>query len=296
MQLDINRARQGIREHRHAARPKTLVSAGSLDDEDKQKLMDHPASAIIELNGLAPGQKLQDLLFPWQGPGIDPNVYETKTALDDVLRVTGAQEANMGVTGSSTATESSIAENSRATAIDASMDDMDDLLSQLARIGSQILLLNVSTQTAQEIAGPGAVWPQASALEVADELYLEVEAGSSGRPNQAREVQIMTQIAPILMQVPGWLARQMITRLDDRASVDDAMAENVPSIMAMNAMLQGGPPGAPSQGDPSAGKGAQQGPSGQGNVEKPAPPGGPGPRPPAPRPAAGPPGGGPMIN
>lgn len=311
MQMDINRARQGLREHRHAARPKTITSAGSLDDEDKEKLRTHPASAIIELNGLAPGQKIEDLLYPWQGPGIDPNLYETKSALDDILRVVGVQEANLGGTSGATATETSIAESSRVSSVDASMDDMDDMLSQIARAGAQILLLNMSTEIVQQIVGPGAVWPQARAIEVAQELYLEVEAGSSGRPNQAKEVQVMTQLAPILMQVPGinpeWLARQMLSRLDDRASLDAAMSEGVPSIMALNAAMRGSGagPNAPEQPNPAGaakppGPGGEQpnaqGPQGANNAPSPGnSQGGIGPHAPQPRPAMGP-GNGPLMN
>jgi hypothetical protein len=302
MQRDINTAKQGLREHRHAARPKTLVSAGALDDEDKSKLSSHPANAVIELNGLVPGQDAKNLLFPWQGPGIDPNLYETKSAMDDVLRVVGVQEANLGGVSGATATETSIAETSRVSSTDASLDDMDDLLSQIARVASQILLLNVSTEIAQRIAGPGAVWPQASALEVAEEIYLEVKAGSSGRPNQAREVQIMSQIAPILMQVPGvnpeWLARQMLLRLDDRADLGDALAQNIPSIMSINAMAQGGSPSGSAQPNPAneAGSPRVQGPEGASNTPRPGGPGGAGPRPPQPRAEMGPSGPGPLMN
>ena len=297
MQRDINTARQGLREHRHAARPKTLVSAGALDDEDKVKLQNHPANAVIELNGLVPGQDAKNLLFPWEGPGVDPNLYETKSAMDDVLRVVGVQEANLGGVSGATATETSIADASRVSSVDASMDDMDDLLSSIARTASQILLLNVSTDTAQQIAGPGAVWPEASALEVAEELYLQVQAGSSGRPDQAREVRIMSQIAPILLQVPGinpeWLARQMLQRLDDRQSLDNAFAEGMPSIMAMNAMVQGGGGAAkPGQPNPAAeadgGKPEMQGPQGQANAPAAAAPGGTGPH--------GPPGAPPLVH
>lgn len=296
MQRDINTARQGLREHRHAARPKTLVSAGALDDEDKTKLQNHPANAVIELNGLVPGQDAKNLLFPWEGPGVDPNLYETKSAMDDVLRVVGVQQANLGGVSGATATETSIADASRVSSVDASMDDMDDLLSQIARVSSQILLLNVSTDTVQQIAGPGAVWPEASALEVAEELYLQVQAGSSGRPDQAREVRVMSQIAPILLQVPGinpeWLARQMLQRLDDRASLDNAFAEGMPSIMALNAMAGGGGAGKPGQPNPAAeadgGKPEMQGPQGQANSPGPSAPGGTGPH--------GPPGAPPLMH
>jgi hypothetical protein len=189
------------------------------------------------------------------------------------------------------------------------MDDMDGVLTQLARNGSQILLLNMSTEIVQQIVGPGAVWPQARAIEVARELFLEVEAGSSGRPNQAKEIQVMTQLAPILMQVPGinpeWLARQMLSRMDDRANMDEAMAQGVPSIMALNAAMKGGgqgaspeqpnPAGAPGPGGPGGEQPNAQGAEGANNTPKPAGQGGAAPHPPQPRPGMAP-GNGPMLN
>ena len=76
MQMEYNRSRQGMREHRRAARPKTVVASGMVDQEDLEKLSNHPDNAIIELNGLQPGQKVDDLLQAFRGPPIDPNLYE----------------------------------------------------------------------------------------------------------------------------------------------------------------------------------------------------------------------------
>ena len=52
------------------------------------------------------------------------------------------------------------------------------------------------------------------------EIYLEIEAGSSGRPNQAQQLQNFERLAPILMQLPGvkpqFLAKEAIRRMDDK--------------------------------------------------------------------------------
>ena len=134
-QMEYNRARQGLREHRVAARPKTLVSAGVLDEEDTQKLQNHPNNAVIELNGLQPGQDVKTVLQAWQGPGIDPNLYEINPIWEDVMRVTGIQEANVGPSSQGTATESQIAEASRQTSMGSNIDDLDDLLSRAGPLG-----------------------------------------------------------------------------------------------------------------------------------------------------------------
>lgn len=285
MQLELNRARQGLREHRHANRPKTITSAGTLTDGDKAKLESHPAHALIELTGLQPGQDVKTVLQPWSGPGIDMNLYETASAMEDIMRAVGVQEANLGGTSGATATETSVAEGSRLASVDSSMADMDEMLSQLARAGGQILMLNVSADTVRKICGPGAVWPEATAEEVAEEIYLEVEAGSAGRPNQAREVQNMQTMAPILMQIPGispeWLAKQLLTRMDERLDIEDAFTAGLPSISAMNAASGKGPAGPAGPGgeeDPKA-----QGPQGANNQAQLPGQGGQGPRPAPPR-------------
>ena len=87
MQMEYNRSRQGMREHRRAARPKTVVASGMVDAEDLEKLSNHPDNAIIELNGLQPGQKVEDLLQAFSGPPIDPNLYETEQNFADMMRV-----------------------------------------------------------------------------------------------------------------------------------------------------------------------------------------------------------------
>jgi len=127
-------------------------------------------------------------------------------------------------------------------------------------------LLEMSAETVKKIAGEGAIWPQMTKADVAQEIYLEVEAGSTGRPNKAQEIQNAERLIPLLMQVPGvnpeFLIRELIKRLDDRLDVTQAMAANVPSITAMNSMrsLSAGVPGNPAQAPEAQGaQGAQNG-------------------------------------
>lgn len=294
MQLELNRARQGLREQRQANRPKIAVAGGRLEEEDKEKLRTHPANAILELNALQVGEKVEDLLQPVKMPPIDQALYDTNPAMEDMLRVLGQQEADTGQTADATATETSVAEAARSTDLSSTMDDMDGMLTQLAHDGGQILMLNVAQETVTKIVGTGAVWPEMDVDTVARNVYLEVQAGSTGRPNKTQEVQNAVQLVPLLQRVPGispeWLAEQLIKRMDDRLDLSDAFSEDLPSMEAMNTMgmsangqAQQPPPGQqhPGAGAPPAGTGrpgnanpAQdprlQGPQGQQNA-----PGGP---------------------
>jgi hypothetical protein len=297
MQLDYNTARQGMREHRRAARPKTVVSAGALDAEDVEKLESHPSNAILELNGLQPGQKVADLLQAFTGPEINPALYDVAPYFDDTLRVVGFQEANLGGTAGGTATESQIGEASRTTTNDSNVDDLDDLLTHLAKYGGQLLFSNVSEATVKRIVGPGAVWPDLTRQQIAEEVWLEIEAGSSGNPNQAQEIANAQKIYPLVMQIPGidpeFLARDLLHRLDDKLDLTQAFKSPLPSIVAMNTMAKGpgGPPGVGQMATPAAGatpKSPQmQGPAGEQNAPQNPRPGGSFP-PPTPGPASGP--------
>lgn len=302
MQLELNRARQGLREHRRANRPKVAVAAGVLEEPDKEKLQTHPANALLELNALAPGQKIEDVLQPVKMPAIDPAVYDTSPVFEDVLRVLGSDQADQGTTSGATATEVSVAEFSQNTDTSSIVDDMNDMMSQMARSASEILILNVSPQIVTNVVGPGAVWPEIDRQTVAENIWLKVDVGANGPPNRQQDVQMLTQLIPILQRVPGvnpeWMAKQLIRRMGDDIDLTEAFTEGLPSVEAMNQLASRppAPPGGPGAGgDGEQGDGAGKGPprppgpgedpnaqgdAGPNNAPAANPPGSIGPRPP----------------
>lgn len=250
VQKEYNRARQALREHRFANRPLYATYEGALSEKDINNLQAHPANAVIKLQNLSPGQAVNSILQPVQHAPIDPSLYDTSMLLDDMMRVVGSQEANLGGASGSTATEVSVAEGSRMSSLSSNVDDLEDFLGELARATGQVLLVQMDQQTVMKIAGPGAVWPQLTASEVAQELMLEVEAGSNGRPNKAIQIQNFERIAPILLQIPGmnpeFMAKEALKRMDDGMDITDAIRAALPSIVAMNAQKQ------LAQGDPAS--------------------------------------------
>jgi len=274
MQHEYNRARQGLREHRRANRPKYATPAGMLEQGDKDILKDPPANAVLELQALVAGQKVDDVLQPVKQIGIDPNLYEVKTIFDDVQLVVGQQEANFGQISKGTATETSIAESSRMSAIGANIDDLDSFMTEITRAAGQILLLEMSKEEVIAICGPGAIWPEFKKEEVLNEVYLEIEAGSTGKPNKAAELQNIEKIIPFLIQIPGidpkFLGRELLKRLDDKMDLTDAIVDKLPSIVAQN-MMQGVKTQAQGRGgQPPEAQGGQGG----NNAPQPRPPGG----------------------
>jgi len=240
-QQEYNRSRQGMREHRKAARPRYSYNKGVIEKEDAKDIANLEPFEVVGIN-LPQGLKLSDALDVVPVPGVDPNLYETGQLFTDIQLTVGSSEAQFGGVAKATATESAIAAGSAAASDQSSIDDLDAFLTSVSRASGQILLREMSEEQVKIVAGPGAVWPHLTLEEIADELFLEVEAGSSGKPNQQIELENWNKILPFLLQMPGiqptWLARETLKRLDDKADLTEALTEGVPSIMAQNGMAQ----------------------------------------------------------
>lgn len=239
-QREINRQREGLRNHRIANRPKYIAPRGALEDEDKERLENHKDSSIIEINNLKIGQNSAEIVQPMKMAGVDPNLYDVQQSYDDMLRVIGTQEADLGGTSNSTATEASIGASSQATASDSNRDDLDMCLSNIARVSGEVLFAELDQATVKEIAGPGAVWPVLSRVERAKDIFLDIQAGSSGKPNQALAVANLERLTPLILQIPGAspqrLLKEAVDRLGDNLDVNEFTNPGMPSIQAMNAI------------------------------------------------------------
>jgi hypothetical protein len=274
MQMEYNRSRQGMREHRKASRPRWGAAKGSLSEADIEELKAAKPFDVI-LMDKDPQTKLSEILEVIPVPGVDPNLYETHQLFTDTQLVAGVQEAQLGGVSSSTATESAIAASSSASADTSAVDDLDAFLTVVCRASGQILLKEMSPDQVMQIVGPGAVWPDLTLPEIANEIYLEVEAGSTGKPNQAVEINNWKTMLPILLQIPGisptFLAKEALRRLDDRLDLTEAFIDSIPSVVAQNQQsgAQQGPTGTGPASDPAA-----QGGAGANNA--PQPPGQPG--------------------
>ena len=262
-QMEYNRSRQGMREHRRAARPRWAYPNGSIENEDIEKLKSMEPFEAIGFN-VDPQTKIADILQTIPVPGVDPNLYETGQLFTDIQIIVGAQEAQLGGVSQATATESAIAASSSASSSGSSVDDLDAFLTMLARASGQILLREMSEEQVKAVAGPGAVWPHLTLAEIADEVFLEVEAGSTGKPNQQVELNAWNQMLPFLIQMPGinpeWLAREAIRRLDDKMDLTEALSSGIPSIVMQNQMQQPGTGDAATDPTAQGGEGAANGP------------------------------------
>ncbi|MEM0949540.1 MAG: hypothetical protein AAGK37_19230 [Pseudomonadota bacterium] len=265
MQMEINRARQGLREHRVASHPRIVARQGMLSEEDKDALANPLPHQLIELDGLPPEMELQRALQVFRGAPIDPALYETASVMEDYYRSVGQHEANLGGVSGGTATEAAIAEGARDTNTSSIVDDLDEFLSEIMEAAGGVLMAQTPKEKVFQVVGRGAVWPDLDPDTIAKEIFLDIEAGSTGRPNQQAEIQNAQAIMPLLMQIPGispeWVAKELIKRLDDRLDIKEALGAGLSSIQMMNAA---GPQAGPQPGASQIAPGAQRDPNAQG--------------------------------
>lgn len=237
-QKEWNRTRQGLRSHRTTNGPKYLAMKGRLTDEDKEKLANAPDNSVIEIQGAAAGEDITKLVQPMIHQPIDPIMYDTSPLLQDMFLTNGNEEGSQPASSKGTATAATINEQSRMVVTASNIDDLDDLLCDVAEAAGEILLRNASVETVKRIVGPGAVWPGegTNREDYVNWVFLQVVAASSGRPNKALEISNFQQLAPILMQAgasPQFIVREAIKRLDDRLDIDDAFALGPQAQVAM---------------------------------------------------------------
>ena len=146
-------------------------------------------------------------------------------------------------------------------------------MSEITRAAGQVLLLQMSPEEVKKIVGPGARWPEFMREDVLNEIYLEIEAGSTGKPNKAAELQNIERIIPFLIQIagidPGFLAKELLKRIDDKMEFSEAITGNFPSIVAQNQLL--GATGNVQRGGQAP---EAQGGRGRSNAPQPSPKGG----------------------
>ena len=251
-QKEWNRTRQALRRHRKANAPRYLYPDGSVAEEDLDRLENAEDQQFVKLKGLMPGAQPQDILQALKTVPIQKELYDTEPLREDTLLATGQQEANIGPAQPNvTATGSTIAEQSRMTVSGSDTDGLDDSLTEVAKIGGEMLLKEMSIQTVKHICGIGAVWPDQNREDFINEIELQVVAASSGRPNKAVEIANWGQIAPLLIQAganPQAIIRETVKRADDKLEPADFFPLPLPMIQPPDQRAQiteGQPEGPP---------------------------------------------------
>jgi hypothetical protein len=251
-QIEWNRSRQELAKHRRANKPQYVVQKGALSNDDKDSIAQAESNEVIEVNSI--DADVSKIIQPLVKIPIQPELYDTSPHKEDSLVTTGTQEANLGPAQPNvTATVGTIAEQSRNTVSASNVDDLDDLLSAMAEAGGEMIFRGFDRETITKIAGDGAVWPMSNIEDFTDELYLQIQAASSGRPNKAIDSANMERLGPLIMQAAQMppqlqksiqaIIREVVKRLDDQLDPNEFFPDPMPIMSLMQSQQTAQPTG-----------------------------------------------------
>ena len=200
MQVNINSKGEEFRQTLIANRPGWV--------HDKSKVMDNDLLALnaprsshssIGLSGMN-GGKVTDFISARPVQPIDPMLYDPSNDDQAMLLAGGVQSSNMGNQNpGETATGQAIAEGSRISVDESNTADLDYCLGMVAQMHWEMSLQEMSTELVKKKVGRGAVFPDIAKDKFATDIFIEIEAGSSGKPNAALEIAKAEKIGPLLV-------------------------------------------------------------------------------------------------
>jgi hypothetical protein len=206
LQDEYNTTRTNFAEHRKENLPTRVYrKSGALTDQDVTNLSNRRSNEWIGVEGDPTVPLEQDVLI-LQNPPIDAATYDVQPILRDAEMVLGAGDAAKGtINKAKTATEAEIMAQGLQSRVAERQDVVEDWVAEMARYAAELALQEMSAEDVRKIAGKQSVWPQLTKDQVFDLVQIDIRAGSTGRPNQAREreqwVQLLPEIQKAVAQV-----------------------------------------------------------------------------------------------
>ena len=228
--------------------PGVIFNRGNLSPEDAKKLEQGVEQELIGLDPTDKSTPIQNM-FAAKPVGVyNEALYNTAPITSDMERISGVQEALQASVSAQpkTATEAHIQQTGFASRTNADRDTIEDVLTDQAHYTIETAIQEMRPPQAQRIAGKQAFWP--FGMDVQDILTLvevEIQAGSTGKPDNVRAAQnwgtILPMLEQLLMKIRGMqiadppmaaalenVVRETLKRLDDRLDVSDFIPTDPP--------------------------------------------------------------------
>ena len=247
MQEELNRSQQALREHRKGSRPGGFFNK-SISKIEASRIAGMGDNDWIPLD-LPPDGDVRKMFMEKPTVKIDPAVYSKDGVMQDFYMAVGTQASSLGQqVGGEKATGQAIAEQSRVQHVSSEVDEQDKFLTEVCRVSGEMLLQGMSEESVKSKVGMGARWPTASRLadgqqgpgvvtidDCLEQLVIKIEAASSGRPNQAVDIQNFKEIWPMLeamamaMGLPlAPLVRHVAKIMGFKFDIDEWIAQGMP--------------------------------------------------------------------
>lgn len=207
--------------------PGTIFDSTGVTPEDAKKIEN---AVSMEMIGIKPtkGDDIRKLFAAKPIPSIDALVFDTRSVLADMERISGVQEAlSSTVTVQKTATEAKIQDmgfNSRSSS---DRDTLEDVLGELAEYTLELAIQGVPADQAERIAGAGAFWPEGMAVEdIITLAEMDIKAGTTGKPDDENLRQSWSVLLPLVQAVMEKIQQaQLIGNLPMAIALKNLLAE-----------------------------------------------------------------------
>lgn len=226
LQDEYSATRSSFRLTRQRSIPSVFFNNTQIDATEAEKMKSSEAGEYIGLKPTDPDADFSKLFAEKKLPTIDGALFDTSPIIGDMEKVSGVQEAQQSShTIQKTATQAEIEQSGFTTRTTAQRDSLEDTLADFAQYCAEIALQCYSHEEAQQMAGELAFWPENLPLEEIQTLLdIEIEAGSTGKPNSAAEREAWMTVLPVLRET-------MLQITEARRIGDFAVAEALTELV-----------------------------------------------------------------
>lgn len=205
LQDEYSSSRSNFRITRERSIPGVLFNATMLDEVEAKKLTESKSQEYTALRPSDPSVPLANLFAPKPVQSIDMRLYDPTLILNDMERISGVQEAlSAAISGPGnpkTATEANIQQSGTQARTTSNRDSLESMLTDLACYTAQQALQCLQIRDVQRLAGSKAFWPEGMDIEDLFTLVeITIEAGSTGKPRQATDMQAWSTILPLIQK------------------------------------------------------------------------------------------------
>jgi hypothetical protein len=260
LQDEYAETRSNGRLTRQRSVPGTLFNASQVDEENAKKIAQSETQEFVGVKLTSPDTPMNHVFAAKPVPTVAPGMYDTTAILRDMERISGVQEAlQSSVATPKTATEAQIQQSGFASRSSADRDTLEDMLAEFALYTLEVALQGLDLAYARRCAGPAAFWPEDMDIEdILTMVEVEIDAGSTGRPNLAADREAWGVLLPLLQQMllqirqlqtidppmaeaMSNLLRETARRLDDRIDVDSLLPAGQPPAPPPMPKMEGMP-------------------------------------------------------
>ena len=208
LQDEYSARRSAARTWRERSKPGRIINGQALSSDDTKRLTASEIQENVVLQDLDPNVPLANVVAAAPLPSMDLAMLDTGDIMRELEMLSGAQDASTGsVTTAKTATEAELLDQGNRSKGGEKVDTLDDLMSELAQATAEQALQAYSEADVIRIAGKGAVWPTLSLDELQDNVVVEIQAGSMGKPNTTQQQEGWSQLFPLISQTADEIAQ-----------------------------------------------------------------------------------------